>query len=592
MNKAEKTETTYDLAPDRVVRLPIDLIDPDFDQPRTDFPEASLNQLAEDIKRRGIEQPILVRAAAGGRYQIKHGERRWRAARRAGLETVPALLAGPDDAAHPELERAIDQVLDNQLAEKLAPMDMARFLRKLVDVHGLAVKDLPAELAKRGITMSRPYVSNLMRLVDLPDWAARLLNQGKLTASDAKHILMARPWPPAMQILEKEYADAADGDEQITVREWDVMRAYCNTSIVLTKTYGENVPRFAWQTECKGCAKRQQVGGENYCLDEKCFAEKQESAKPAPRKTAGGENAKTTKPTGPTKINPKKVDDAGVVNVSGLGAGRYEFLEFARFTPAVHCTGCEFNKLAREHKNDTPQPCCFNVPHFSELERNSSREEGVAQWLDERLLPAVLAKLTGNFDLQFQLVAWMALDAPTHTPDGNRVEGFLSAEQRTVRRQLTLRTPGDVITACEAGTLDAEAIAAAGVRAMMRDRGHFYAFARYLGIALTPALARMDEDYVALKRKGELIALIEIAFPGEQNAALLAKLGKEKLDAIVAFCLSADLIAAIGVPPDAKALYEKLQPRIIPEAEDEEADDINEDDMAEATPEATDAGTD
>ena len=612
---AEKTETITDLAHalvrDRVIHVPLDQLAPDPGQPRTEFPEATLQELADDIKRRGVEQPIRVRSD-GERYLIKHGERRWRAARLAGLKTVPVLLAGPDDDDHPDLERAFDQVLDNHLPEKLSPMDWARFLRKLVDVHGLAVKDIPAALAQRGLTLSRPYVSNLMRLVDLPDWAQTLLNDQQITASDAKAILMAKPYAKAMKWL-KDHIDHEPLKEGQRVRDalfqydYDDMealvdQAYDQTAIELSATWGDKQPLFKWATSCKACPDRQQIGVTHYCLNATCFDAKQDKARielkskgkseEKTRKENRGVDAKPKPPAGPTKINPKKIDAHGVVKVMGLASDKYEFLDSygTRFEPAVHCTGCEFNRPAIETKNATPRSCCFNVSHYAELQHAGNRNEGVAQWLDERVLPEVLAKLPGDHELQFQIVAWMALEAPVQNLRGAKVREELRRQQRAARRRLNLFTPAGVIQTYAQGALNVEAIAAAGVRAMLADRGNFYAFARHLGVQLTPAIASLDREYVDLKRKGELLLLMGMADDVEFK--------KKKLDELVAHCLSPEVIEAVGVPPDVRALYERLQPVVDPDDEDvtddldieDEDDEPTDDDLAEI--EEADTGED
>ena len=610
-NTAVKIKTVADLAralvPDVVLRVPIDLIEPDPGQPRTEFPEVSLRELADDIQRRGVEHAITVRSD-GERILIKHGERRWRAAGLAQLKEVPVLLAGPDDDKTPDLERAFDQVLDNHLPEKLSPMDWARFLRKLVDVHKMPVKDIPGELEKRGITMSRPYVSNLMRLVELPEWAAQLLNQGLINASDAKHILMAKPWPAAMKELEKNLTkDAAnlDDGEKLEMSEWGVRRAYRETAIHLSE-YGTNAPLFRWQTSCKACPKRQQVEGDNFCLDKKCFEEKQVTArakqkeKPDARDTSR-KAAKPKKPAGPTKINPKKIDADGVVHVGALSSDKYQFLDShgTRFEPAMHCHGCEFNKLAIQYKEDAPRPCCFNVPHYNELQRQGGREEGVAQWLDKRVLPEVLAKLPGDHELHFQIIAWMALGAPVQNADGAHVREELRQQQGTVRRHSGMTTPAAIIHIYKEGALDTEAIAAAGVRAMLADRGNFYAFARHLGIEITPAIASLDQEYLDLKRKPELLALLvrRTITNAEQAGAITLTttaqidteaLGKKKLKEIQAVCLLPEIVAQIGVPPDVQALFERLEPTVDPEDDDVVEDPLDEEEDGESEPDPLD----
>ncbi|MEK7758284.1 MAG: ParB/RepB/Spo0J family partition protein, partial [Pseudomonadota bacterium] len=552
-------EAAVSLVRGRVIDVPLDDLVPDPEQPRTIFDEAALQELATDISLRGVENPILVRSD-GLQYVIKHGERRWRASKLAGCKTIPCLLAAPAAEKHAEVERLFDQAADNHHQRHLAPIEWGQLFKRLVEQHGMAVKDIPAELERRGIrSMSRPYISNLMRLTELPEWAQKLLNENQLTASDGKAILMAKPYPKAMKWL-KDHIEGETPKEGQRVHDalfqydYDDMealvdQAYDQTAIDLTTTYGDQQPLFRWATSCKACPDRQQIGETHYCLNATCFDAKQDKARieiktkgkseEKARKENRGESAKPKKPAGPTKINPKKIGDGGVVTIGSLGADKYQFLDAynVRFEPVVHCTGCEYNKPAVQYKNDAPRPCCFNIHHFNELQRQGGREEGVAQWLDKRVLPEVLAKLPDNHELQFQIVAWMALDAPVQNDNGRRLREELRRQQRTARRRLNLTTPAGIIQTYAQGALNVEAIAAAGVRAMLADRGNFYAFARHLGIEVTAAIASLDREYLDLKRKAELIGLLRgLDVPNAGD--VVDDMAKKKLDEIAAYCLT------------------------------------------------------
>lgn len=601
-------ESPVVLVPGHVVDVPLEMLNPDPNQPRADFDPAALAELAVDIERRGVENPIRVRSD----WTIKHGERRWRASKMAGKQTIPCLLADPAADENPALEWLLDQASDNEQQKKLTPMDWARCLRRLVDGHGIAVKDIPDVLAKRGITMSRSYVSNLMRLDDLPEWAQTLVAGGDLTASDGKQILMAKPFPKAMDYLKQHiHASWCSRGNSATAREhlfrYDyknmedlVDDAYNQTAIELTTTYGDNSPRFDWATSCKTCDKRQKIGKSHFCLDEKCFEQKQAQAKAEPitkNKSADPSRPQKKKPTGPTVVKPGKIDEHGVINLRGLSSDKYQMLDAGsvRFEIAMHCTGCEHNRLAVHYKDDKPAPTCFNLPCFEQKQRGGSREEGVAQWLDKRLLPLVLAKLANNYDLQFQLLVWMALGGPTQTDREQIVFRQLGTETRREQKKQSLRHPGGVIEAYTNQRLNAEAVAAAGVRALLADRGHFYAFARHLGIKLTPAIAHLDAEYVDLKRKGELVALLEsdaVGWNAEEGVGLdITKLdhvmaasnpSKLKLDELVAVCLSEPVVEAVGIPADVYALYQNIQPEIYPDFDNSYWD---EDDVSEETEE-------
>lgn len=593
----------------QVVHIPVGQLTPDPEQARTTFDPAALDDLTADIKARGVEHPLIIYSD----YTIKDGERRWRAAKKAGAKTVPCLLAeARGEESQVAIERLLDQAADNDHAKNLGPMDWARFLKKLVEVHKLPVKDIPELLEKRGIRhISRPHVSNLMRLTDLPDWARALIEDGRLPPAAGKYILMTKPHAPAMTKLKTDLLAKAkrlgEGEQLDENVEYEVGRAYRATSICLSESWTSNVPIFPWQTSCKACPNRQRVRDNDYCLDKKCFDKKQDEARAKAKTKAKSESSRTVsskpkKPAGPTKVKP---DDKGVIHVNRLGADKYKFLDShgVRFEPAMHCAGCEHNKQAVQYKNDAPRACCFNLPCFEQKQRNGSREEGVAQWLDKRVLPEVLAKLKGNHDLQFQLVAWMALDAPTQTDDHRKVLDELRTEQRKVRHQNQLHEPGAVIRAYAGQMLDVEAIAAAGARAMVADRGHFYAFARHLGVQVTPAIASMDKEYLELKRKPELLALlVRRTIKRTQEAGLVTltttkqidaeALGKKKLAEILEVCLLPEIVEQVGVPPDVKALYENLRPAIDAEVLEDETYDLDDPDNEDADEAFDDDGED
>ena len=161
--------------------LPVGLIKPNPDQPRTHFDEEALAALAASIETSGVVQPLLVRPLPDGSYELVAGERRWRAARQAGLERVPAVVR--DQA---EAERLQAALIENMVREDLNPVEEARACAALVEDLGLTKE----ELARR-VGRSRPAVSNLIRLLELPDEALELLEQGDLSEGHGKALLGA-----------------------------------------------------------------------------------------------------------------------------------------------------------------------------------------------------------------------------------------------------------------------------------------------------------------------------------------------------------------------------------------------------------------
>src|SRR5918997_1189168 len=161
--------------------LPVELVRPNPRQPRTDFDEGALVALADSLRERGLLQPVLVRPIPGGTYELIAGERRWRAARLAGFETVPALVRPQDDAESVELA-----LIENMAREDLTPVEEARACALLVEELGLTREEVG-----RRIGRSRVAVSNLLRLLDLPDEALELIAAGALTEGHGRALLLA-----------------------------------------------------------------------------------------------------------------------------------------------------------------------------------------------------------------------------------------------------------------------------------------------------------------------------------------------------------------------------------------------------------------
>jgi ParB family transcriptional regulator, chromosome partitioning protein len=161
--------------------LPVDLISPNPRQPRRRFDEEALTALAGSLGERGVLQPVLVRPKAGGTYELVAGERRWRAARIAGLATIPALVRPREDAEALELA-----LIENMAREDLNPIEEARACAALVEELGLT-----REAVGRRVGRGRVAVTNLMRLLDLPDEAIALVEEDALSEGHGRALLLA-----------------------------------------------------------------------------------------------------------------------------------------------------------------------------------------------------------------------------------------------------------------------------------------------------------------------------------------------------------------------------------------------------------------
>jgi len=161
--------------------LAVELISPNPRQPRRRFDQEALTALAGSLQERGVLQPVLVRPKAGGTYELIAGERRWRAAKIAGLQSIPALIRPREDAEALELA-----LIENMARADLNPIEEARACAALVEELALT-----REQVGRRVGRSRVAVSNLMRLLDLPDQVIELLAAGTLSEGHGRALLLA-----------------------------------------------------------------------------------------------------------------------------------------------------------------------------------------------------------------------------------------------------------------------------------------------------------------------------------------------------------------------------------------------------------------
>ena len=163
----------------RAVTLPIADIEPNRGQPRKQFDDAALADLASSIAQHGVIQPLLVRPLPGGGYQLVAGERRWRVSRMAGLSEVPAVVREMSEQEAAELA-----LIENLQRQDLNPMEEAMGYQTLMETYGLTQEE-----AAKAVGKSRPAVANALRLLHLPQEVAGLVAAGRLTAGHARAIL-------------------------------------------------------------------------------------------------------------------------------------------------------------------------------------------------------------------------------------------------------------------------------------------------------------------------------------------------------------------------------------------------------------------
>lgn len=202
-------------------KVPIEFISPNPRNPRRRFSEGDLADLASSIKEHGIVQPIVVRPAQGGRYEIIAGERRWRAAQQAGVAQVPVIVREVDDRVALEIA-----IIENVQRSDLNPVEEASGYQSLIDEHHYTQADLAQVIGK-----SRSHVANTLRLLKLPPDVRQMLTDGELSAGHARTLVTAEnPLALARRIV----------SEGLSVRQAE---ALAQTSE--TKSASERKPRDA-----------------------------------------------------------------------------------------------------------------------------------------------------------------------------------------------------------------------------------------------------------------------------------------------------------------------------------------------------------
>lgn len=170
----------------------VDAIVPNRMQPRRDFPEESLKELAESIKANGIVQPLIVTPAVGGRYELIAGERRWRAARLAGLDRVPVIVKEADPETMLELA-----LVENIQREDLNPIEEAQAYKEMIDSFDYTQEDVADKVSK-----SRPHVANTLRLLFLPKVIQEDVVLGRLSQGHARALLAVSDLQEQLKIRE------------------------------------------------------------------------------------------------------------------------------------------------------------------------------------------------------------------------------------------------------------------------------------------------------------------------------------------------------------------------------------------------------
>lgn len=196
--RLEDERASGDQGAKEITRLKLTEIEPNGGQPRSEFDEEALAELAASIAQNGIIQPLAVRRMPNGRYQIIAGERRWRAARLAGISELPVVVLDVDDAKAMELA-----LIENLQRENLNPVEEAMGYKTLLEKYGLTQEEASERIGK-----SRSAVANSVRLLSLPQEVLKLLSDGAISSGHARSLLSLSEASEQQSVAEKIVAQA------------------------------------------------------------------------------------------------------------------------------------------------------------------------------------------------------------------------------------------------------------------------------------------------------------------------------------------------------------------------------------------------
>lgn len=309
------------LKPGVVAEVDLDALHADPDQPRHSFDDASLERLTANIRERGIQQPILVRRV-DERLVIMDGERRWRAARAAGLRAVPVLYV--DTGAYEDTQLRLDQVSVNQLREQLKPMDLARVLSGF-RAAGKTTNDIAATLARQGHPAMKPaQIEHMVELTRLPDWTQAMVDAEEIAAGDAAGLLDVLRRKGVEKPLKKmltqsiSYSGRLTGDDVHHAVNGALSEAGGVSLLSVEPYHRKPIVHFAWKSRCKGCEHLQRSASRAFCMSPKLFQEHNQEAKDAglgpggkkPEKPkAAGAAAHATEDAAKTQIRERSLSE-------------------------------------------------------------------------------------------------------------------------------------------------------------------------------------------------------------------------------------------------------------------------------------------
>lgn len=511
-----------------LAEVPLKLIDPDPEQPRKDFDEHYIeNELAPSIKRDGVIQPIVVRnnPEQPGRFLIVAGENRWRASQYAKTKTIPAIRREVDG-----IGKLLIQLKENHQRKDLNAMEWALAFQAMHKTHGLKQTEIEKTLKDAGVGhFGRAYISNHIRLLELPEWAQRLIRFNAITASHGKHLLPAMASKKVIEIM----AERMDGEECWRPSIVDLQNAiYWNFARNHKNLTGYETD-FDYQAVCvkTGCQKKRKVTGDTehmagtFCLDRECWEVQQAEALRQVHDKPQGESHGGDAPEG-SQPRELELDDQGRVDVEAQQIDAFRELRYLTTGPKFWhakfdvngCDGCAHRHpalIGSDTESQEEHDACFLVSCYLEKEKAANRALDLAR----RFIGETIAsRFEESPDQAFRFLAWTAVECPSLEIDDEGERLLFGAEldfggwdnNSALTELLFSRGMTGLSEFMRVGVYDLGAVAATGIRRMAEFGNGLYdeviaELAQWFQIR--PDDYHIDEHFLAEHTEAEILAL-------------------------------------------------------------------------------------
>jgi len=538
-----------EMKPNEITKLPLNMIDFDPDQPRKTIPDGYIEEMAADIKSKGVLQAITVRPneEEPGRFIIVYGECRYRGSKLANKRQIPAVL---DQTNKTELERMISQVKENYHRRNLNVIEIAGFLKRLRDEFGMkSQKKMEDTLKQHGMnTMSRSYIANTIRLLELPDWAQDLISTEALTAAHGKYLLSAKCSDSVMTALQK----VIEENPGITTRELqdEIFHAFADQHQRLNLHW---ITNFDYKEQCinAGCVKNHKINTDGdpdyFCLDTACYEAKKQACFEHDD-TDDDHDIENEFP-----IAEPKPDDNGVVDTQNQALEEdydYRLIEDAIFE-TQDCVGCAHCFQVKTGDEDTEEvnlkEACFNLNCWGNKQDEYHDIQTKLRVCKESIMSSAEATIAATIEQKPELLnaltSWVLCGKPAIDTDDNEpsfndwLDSHTDAEDQLIERgavslEAFINNPATLYTDVTC-------------RQIAANLGPVEIGLMVDALNIEPESYRVNDDYLRNMTEAELLALL--IETGIIDDEIIADYEKKELPELYQLCIdSADQMTVPG----------------------------------------------